>query len=112
MQALSLKDTKFGRETLGEVGQMQAPPVDANATYFVEYHATLHSNQGPNNGLSGYYGRTASSRPLKLQQNATSPDLYESTAEDFFFIHTSFAEPSSTLIVECVISKHAGRGGH
>ena len=41
---MSLKDTKFGREVLGDVGQMQAPSMNVNASYFVEYHATLHSN--------------------------------------------------------------------
>ena len=44
LKNLSLKDTKFGRERLGEVGQMQAPQINTKAQYFVEYHATLHSN--------------------------------------------------------------------
>ena len=47
IQALSLKDPKFGRAVLSDLGQLQAPSVNVNATYFAEYHATLHSNQDP-----------------------------------------------------------------
>ena len=51
IQALSLKDTKFGRAVLSDLGQLQAPQINVNANYFVEYHATLHSNQDPSAGL-------------------------------------------------------------
>ena len=86
---LSLLDTKFGKEVIGEAGQAQAARIDPNAKFFVEYHATLYSNQ-VNNGLKGYYGRTATSGPIELVQEADG--TYKSEAEDFMYMHTSFTE--------------------
>ena len=64
LQKLSLLDTKFGKDIIGEAGETSAARIDPNAKYYVEYHATLYSNQ--NNGLKGYYGRTATSGPVEL----------------------------------------------
>jgi len=44
IQNFLLKDTKFARQTVGDLGQLTSPRSDPKAKYFVEYHATLRSN--------------------------------------------------------------------
>ena len=66
IRALSLKDTKFGKPKLGPMGQMVEPVQSPSATYSVEYHATLFSNQ-VEPGLRGFYGHTCHSQPKKLK---------------------------------------------
>ena len=107
LRGLSLKDTKFGRERLGEVGQMQAPQINTQAQYFVQYHATLHSNQPPP-GLAGFYGRTCTSTEKRLVASPTDPTMFDSNEEAFMFFHTSFTEASSCLLLEVEVVKQEG----
>ena len=50
----------FGKSQLGNHGQMTEPSLDTQAEYYIEYHATLYSDQG-DKGLKGFYGRTCKS---------------------------------------------------
>ena len=47
-----------------------------------------------------------------MEPSSADPTLLESNEEDFLFFHTSFTEPSSSLLIECVITRHEGQGGH
>lgn len=109
IQNFSLKDTKFGRPTMGDLGQLTSPRSDPNAKYYVEYHATLRSNQQPDQGLFGFYGRTCSSNPKPLVPSPSDPNMLETASEDFIYFHTSFTEPSSILLIELVVVKESNR---
>lgn len=63
-------------------------------------------------GWKGFYGRTCSSKPHPLITPAANPTQLETNEEDFMFFHSSFVEPSSTLLIEIVIIKQDGPGGH
>ena len=80
---LSLADTVFKHD-------IQEPGV----SYAVEYHCTLFSAQ--QQGYTGFYGRTYISRPKPLDNNAVAK-------EDFIFLHSTFFEKTSRLIVEVVV---------
>ena len=86
---------------------MQAPQINTKAQYFVQYHATLHSNQ-PSPGLAGFYGRTCTSTELRLGASPTDPTMFDSNEEAFMFFHTSFTEPTSSLLLEVVVVKQEG----
>ena len=84
LKDLSLEDTVFKND-------IQEP----NVSYAVEYHCTLFSAQ--QQGYTGFYGRTYISRPKPLDnQNAVGK-------EDFIFLHSTFTEKTSRLIVEVVV---------
>ena len=105
---ISLKDTVFGKPRLGQLGQMETAPISPTARFFVQYHATFHSNQA-DKGYFGFYGRTLVSKPKPLQQSATDPTQFDCSTEDFMFFHTSFTENTSCLIIEVVVTKSEGR---
>lgn len=98
VKSLSLQDTQFGKPANNQA----APSQVQGAVYYVEYHATLHSEQS--NGLFGFYGRTCSSGPKRLKVSASNPNELETDEEAFFFFHTSFTERTSKLIIEMVIT--------
>ena len=92
---------------------MLSPVADANARYSVEYHATFFSNQVElERGFKGFYGRTCQSKDHPLTPSAQNPNLLETNEEDFMFFHASYVEPSSSLLIEVVVIKHEGQGGH
>ena len=63
--SLSLRDTSFGMPRTGANGEIVPQKIDIEASYFAEYHCTLHSNQ-VYPGYQGFYGRTCISDPIPL----------------------------------------------
>ena len=78
--------------------------------YYVEYHCTLYSIGERQNASKkehaarpGFYGRTYKSSPKLLKRGIK---YHDSNEEDFIFLHTSFSEPTTRLIIEVVVTKN------
>lgn len=81
-----------------ETGSASATAPMAGARYYLEYYMTLFNKDIGAHG--GFYGRTYRSKAYPVKESAGSWDLNQ---EEFVYLHTSFVDKNSLLVVECVL---------
>jgi len=81
----------------------QAKPLQDGCKYYIEYYATLY-----NKTKETFYGRTYRSQKKLLAKHGT--DSLQCLEEDWAFFHTSYTDPHSVLIIECVMVAVDARG--